>query len=215
MHGERVFDRVRSVSIATQTTFFGLDEPSFDACAPTAARVVLSHGAWIEYFPGWLRGDQALFDDLSATVDWQTEERAMYDRMVQVPRLTASLPRRGAVPPVLRSVGRWLSATYAEPFRKISLAWYRDERDSVAPHGDQIARDLDTSVMATLSIGALRRFTLSPVQRGADPVSLELGSGDLLVMGGTVQRTWRHGIPKSSRPVGPRMAVMFRPPWLG
>lgn len=203
------------MSVATQTTLFGLDEPDFDASRRPNERVELAGGAWYEYLPGWLCGDQVLFDQLAATVEWQAERRPMYDRIVDVPRLTASLPRRGSVPPVLTLVRRWLATTYGEPFTKISLAWYRDGRDSVAPHGDQVARDLDRSIMATVSLGAPRRFTLSRTDRGHDPVSLELGSGDLLVMGGTIQRTWRHGVPKTPRSVGPRMCVMFRPPWLG
>ncbi len=198
-----------------QPTLFGLDEPDFDPCPDRVERVELSGGAWFDHVPGWLRGDQLLFDRLAGSVEWRAERRPMFDRVVDVPRLTASLPRRGSVPPVLASVRRWLGQTYAEPFGKISLAWYRDGRDSVAPHGDQIARDLDTSIMATVSLGVPRRFTLSPVDGGEPTVALELGRGDLLVMGGTIQRTWRHGVPKTCRPVGPRMCVMFRPPWLG
>jgi len=83
----------------------------------------------------------------------------------------------------------------------------------VAPHGDQVARDLDTSVMATVSCGAPRRFLLSPVAGGRS-ISFDLGQGDLLVMGGTIQRTWRHAVPKTNRAVGPRLCIMFRPSWM-
>ncbi len=137
----------------------------------------------------------------------------MYDRMVDVPRLTAGLPRDGPVPPVLAQISGSLTERYAEPIDRIGLAWYRDGRDSVAPHGDQVARDMHTTVMATVSCGARRRFLLSPVA-GGPSVPFELGRGDLLVMGGTIQRTWRHGVPKTAKPVGPRLCIMFRPAWL-
>ena len=138
----------------------------------------------------------------------------MYDRVVDVPRLTASLPGDGPAPPSLVAIGDLLAERYDEPCRRIGLAWYRDGRDSVAPHGDQIAREMDTTTMAIVSCGARRGFRLSPVGGGSG-ITLPLGHGDLLVMGGTIQRTWRHGVAKTSRPVGPRLSIMFRPPWLG
>jgi alkylated DNA repair dioxygenase AlkB len=65
-----------------------------------------------------------------------------------------------------------------------------------------------------VSVGASRRFLMRPVA-GGPSLSFSLGRGDLLVMGGSCQRTWLHGIPKS-RTVGaqPRIAVMFRPHWV-
>jgi len=47
---------------------------------------------------------------------------------------------------------------------------------------------------------------------GGASIPFHLGGGDLLVMGGTCQRTWRHGIPKVAQ-AGPRIALMFRPSW--
>lgn len=137
----------------------------------------------------------------------------MYDRIVDVPRLTASLPKHGPMPSVVRRISDLLTERFDEPCRRIGLAWYRDGSDSVAPHGDQVARNMHTTVMATVSCGTRRRFLLSPVD-GGPSVSFDLGQGDLLVMGGTIQRTWRHGVPKTTKPVGPRLCIMFRPPWL-
>ena len=163
--------------------------------------------------PNWLHGEQTLFDRITADTDWRASKRPMYDRIVDVPRLTASLPKDGPVPTALVRISELLSDRFDEPCHRIGLAWYRDGRDSVAPHGDQVARNMQTTVMATVSCGARRRFLLSPVDGGRS-VSFDLGQGDLLVMGGTIQRTWRHGIPKTARPVGPRLCIMFRPPWL-
>lgn len=197
-----------------QPTLFGAGPAVIDPTFAGLVRHELDHGAWIEHVPGWLAGEQEVFDRITATTAWRAERRPMYDRMVDVPRLTAALPRDGAGHPVLDEIVDVLVARHEEPMAHIGLAWYRDGRDSVAPHGDMVARDLDTTVMATVSCGARRRFLLSPVA-GGPSVALELGHGDLLVMGGTIQRTWRHGVPKTNRPVGPRLCIMFRPPWLG
>ncbi len=205
---------VTTTTVPMQTSLFGGGAPDFDPFLRGIERIELAHGAWVEYLPDWLQGEQTLSDDITNATTWTAGRRPMYDRIVDVPRLTASLPRDGPTPPVLREIGGLLTERYGEPCKKIALAWYRDGRDSVAPHGDQIGRDMPTAVMATISCGARRRFLLSPVAGGAS-VSFDLGRGDLLVMGGTIQRTWRHGVPKTTRPVGSRLCIMFRPPWLG
>lgn len=195
-----------------QGSLFGAGEPSLTGPLP-AERVDLAHGAWFVRVPGWVAGEQTLFDELSASTTWHANRRPMYDRMVDVPRLTASIPADGVGHRVLDEIARVLGERFGEPFERVGLALYRDGRDSVAPHGDMVARDLDTSVMATVSCGAPRRFLLSPVV-GGPSCSFDLGHGDLLVMGGTIQRTWRHSVPKTNRAVGPRLCIMFRPPWM-
>jgi alkylated DNA repair dioxygenase AlkB len=85
--------------------------------------------------------------------------------------------------------------------------------DSVAWHSDTIARTLPRALVATVSLGAPRRFLMRPAEGGAS-LARNVGGGDLLVMGGSAQRTWRHSVPKVSE-AGPRLAVMFRPSWGG
>lgn len=196
-----------------QASLFGAGSPDFDPSLPGLQRTDLEHDAWVEYVPNWLYGEQTLFDRIVRDTRWQAGQRPMYDRIVDVPRLTASLPKDGPMPSVVRKISDLLTERFDEPCRRIGLAWYRDGSDSVAPHGDQVARNMHTTVMATVSCGARRRFLLSPVD-GGQSVSFDLGQGDLLVMGGTIQRTWRHGVPKTVKPVGPRLCIMFRPPWL-
>ena len=199
-----------------QASLFGSSPPAIDPTFAGIERIELAHGAWIERLPGWLAGDQTVFDSLAETTQWHADRRPMYDRMVDVPRLTALLPRDGPGHPVLDEIAAAVSDRTGEPCERIGLAWYRDGTDSVAPHGDQIARNMHTTTMAIVSCGARRRFHLTPTDPGTAPSrSLHLGRGDLLVMGGTIQRTWRHGVPKTARPVGPRLSIMFRPPWLG
>ena len=65
-------------------------------------------------------------------------------------------------------------------------------------------------MVAIISLGSPRQFLLRPRGGGAT-IRHVLGHGDLIVMGGSCQRTWEHAIPKTARPVGPRISVQFRP----
>ena len=195
-----------------QLGLFGPSEPDFDASFASARRVELAHGAWIEHVPGWLRGDGALFDSLEASTRWREESMHMYEREVAVPRLLAVLPDDGPRPPIVDAMRVALDARYAETFVRTSMALYRDGRDSVAFHGDTTARDMKEATVATVSLGAPRRLLLRPTEGGGRSIAYELGGGDLFVMGGTCQRTWRHGIPKVAS-AAPRIALMFRPSW--
>jgi alkylated DNA repair dioxygenase AlkB len=98
-----------------------------------------------------------------------------------------------------------------EEFVSAGLCYYRDGRDSVAWHGDRIGRGRNRDTMvAIVSLGADRDLSLRP--RGGGPSrKVTLGSGDLIVMGGSCQRTWDHAILKTARPVGPRLSIQFRP----
>jgi alkylated DNA repair dioxygenase AlkB len=105
-----------------------------------------------------------------------------------------------------------ISAKYGEEFIYTTAALYRDGNDSVAFHGDTTARDMLQATVATVSLGTARKFLVKPTEGGKSH-AYALGGGDLVVMGGTCQRTWRHAIPKVTTDVGPRIAVMFRPTW--
>ncbi|EGX58036.1 hypothetical protein SZN_19777 [Streptomyces zinciresistens K42] len=185
---------------------------------PLAAvrRTRLAHGAWIDVLPGWLSGSDALFAQLTAKVPWRAERRTMYDHVVDVPRLLRFYGAGEPLPhPVLAKARDALSARYArelgEPFTTAGLCYYRDGRDSVAWHGDRIGRGArEDTMVAILSVGAPRDLLLRPV-RGGDTVRRPLGHGDLVVMGGSCQRTWEHAIPKTARAQGPRISVQFRP----
>ncbi|HKE17540.1 MAG TPA: alpha-ketoglutarate-dependent dioxygenase AlkB [Kofleriaceae bacterium] len=201
-----------------QLGLFGAGSPDFDATFSGLRRTGLAGGAWIDLAPAWVTGQDALFDALEASTSWRTDRRWMVERMVDTPRLIASLPGDGPGHPLLDRMSAALAARYGETFCRITLALYRGGQDSVAFHGDTVARDMDEALVATVSLGARRRFLLRPAQSGdggsghGSSISLSLGGGDLLVMGGSCQRTWRHSIPKVSA-AGPRIAVMFRPLW--
>jgi alkylated DNA repair dioxygenase AlkB len=179
-------------------------------------RTELSGGAWVDVLPGWLGGAQALFEHLAGAVAWRAERRRMYDRTVAVPRLLCFYDEDAPLPhPVLTGARAALSDHYAaelsEPFRTAGLCWYRDGRDSVAWHGDTIGRGgTENTMVAIVSVGEPRALALRP--RGGGPsLRYHLGHGDLIVMGGSCQRTWEHAIPKTTRQVGPRISIQFRP----
>jgi alkylated DNA repair dioxygenase AlkB len=191
-----------------------------DAPAPGSLdeieRTSLSHGAWVDTRPGWLRGADELFERLLHRVPWRAERRRMYERVVDVPRLLCFYDVAEALPdPLLMDARDALNAHYAaelgEEFATAGLCLYRDGRDSVAWHGDTIGRgSTQDTMVAILSLGTPRPLLLRPLGGGAT-LRHDVGHGDLLVMGGSCQRTWQHSIPKSARPVGPRISVQFRP----
>ncbi|MFJ4835303.1 alpha-ketoglutarate-dependent dioxygenase AlkB [Streptomyces sp. NPDC088747] len=179
-------------------------------------RTALGDGAWIDLLPGWLTGADALFARLVDEVPWRAERRQMYEQVVDVPRLLAYYGDGAPLPhPVLDEARDALSAHYAEelgePFATAGLCYYRDGRDSVAWHGDRIGRGArEDTMVAILSVGAPRDLLLRP-RGGGNVVRRPLGHGDLIVMGGSCQRTWEHAVPKSARAAGPRISVQFRP----
>jgi alkylated DNA repair dioxygenase AlkB len=198
---------------ALQLGLFAGGAPRLDEEFRELRRTQLGYGAWFDYQRGWLAGSDTLFAELRDTMPWHGERRMMYGREVETPRLYARAPENGAKHVLLARMRELLSARYGEDFVNVTMAWYRDGKDSVAMHGDTTARDMLEATVATVSLGAPRRFLLKPTEGGGS-IAMELGGGDLIVMGGTCQRTWRHGIPKVAE-AGPRIAVMFRPAWPG
>jgi alkylated DNA repair dioxygenase AlkB len=192
------------------------DEVGPDPLGATVRRTVLSRGAWVDARPGWLHGADLLFQRLLDGVPWHAERRQMYDRVVDVPRLLCFYSEGEPLPdPALDAARATLDAHYGaelgEPFATAGLCLYRDGRDSVAWHGDTIGRgSTEDTMVAILSVGAPRALLLRP-KGGGPTVRHELGHGDLLVMGGSCQRTWEHAVPKSARATGPRISVQFRP----
>lgn len=179
-------------------------------------RTELSRGAWIDVLPGWLEGADEVFAELLERVPWRAERRAMYDNVVDVPRLLHTYGIGQQLPhPALTEARDALDTYYrpelGEPFLTAGCCYYRDGHDSVAWHGDNIGRGRSQDTMvAIVSLGSPRTLQLRPVG-GRTELSHALGHGDLIVMGGTCQRTWEHAVPKTTRPVGPRVSVQFRP----
>ncbi|HWB37127.1 MAG TPA: alpha-ketoglutarate-dependent dioxygenase AlkB [Rugosimonospora sp.] len=190
--------------------------PELGPLAGRVRRWHLTRGAWVDHLPGWVRDSDDVLAVLLDEVDWRAERRAMYDNVVDVPRLLRWYGPGEPLPhPLLIEARERLSAHYraelGEPFVTAGMCLYRDGRDSVAWHGDTQGRSstVDTMV-AIVSFGTPRPLMLRP-RGGGESVRYPLGHGDLVVMGGSCQRTWEHAIPKTARHVGPRVSVQFRP----
>jgi alkylated DNA repair dioxygenase AlkB len=214
-----MFARLDGVSLVVQPSLFGSSgEPGLAELGAAVERRPLSDGAWVDLRPGFVTAADELFDALARGVAWQEERMRMYDSTVRVPRLLARYRHGEALPhPVLEEARAALNAHYGEelggPFVSAGLCLYRDGNDSVAWHGDRIARESPRDTMvAILSLGAVRPFALRP-KAGGPGLRLQIGHGDLLVMGGSCQRTWLHAIPKTARCLGARISVQFRPDW--
>ena len=201
-----------------QASLFDTDraDPALTPYAAGVRRTELGSGAWVDVRPGWLQASFEVFDQLHERVPWRAEERRMYDATVVVPRLLAMYTERDRWPhPILSTaraeLGRHYRDVLPEGFATAGLCLYRDGADSVAWHGDRIGRGRTRdTLVAILSLGAPRPLLLRPTGGGASR-RFVLGSGDLLVMGGSCQRTWEHAVPKVPG-VGPRISVQFRPP---
>ncbi|WP_028654616.1 alpha-ketoglutarate-dependent dioxygenase AlkB [Nocardioides sp. J54] len=203
------------MSVDFQSTLF--DSPASHPPAVPERRV-LSGGAWVDVARNWLPDADDVFATLVRDVPWRAERRAMYDRVVDVPRLVYTYMIGEELPhPRLTAAREDLSAHYAgelgEPFRTAGCCYYRDGRDSVAWHGDTIGRgSTHDTMVAIVSLGDPRRLHLRPrdPERREESFAVEMGHGDLVVMGGSCQRTWEHAVPKVAS-AGPRISVQFRP----
>lgn len=218
------------VSAGFQSSLFAdAQQPEFTALgSPGAVRRELGAGAWVDVHTGWLRGADELFDHLVTATDWRAESRQMYDRVVDVPRLARFYAADEPLPdPLLTCARDLLSAHYGpaagEPFVTAGMCLYRDGRDSVAWHGDDLGRGrYEDTCVAIVSLGAPRHLLVRPRATTADgrpgpgagirrtSLRFPLGHGDLLVMGGSCQRTFEHAVPKTATPTGPRLSVQFR-----
>lgn len=191
-------------------------EASLGLLAGRLRRHELSAGAWVDHLPGWVSGSDHVLQALLHEVDWHAERRRMYDGEIDVPRLLRWYDAGEPLPhPVLTQARERLNLHYAaelgEPFVTAGMCLYRTGRDSVAWHGDTTGRSShEDTMVAIVSFGSPRPLLLRP-RGGGGSLRFPLGHGDLIVMGGSCQRTWEHCIPKTTRTVGPRVSVQFRP----
>jgi len=202
---------VRTSFLPRQSSLFDVERPAFDPAFPGLERIELDASAWVDLLPGWLHGSDRLFRTLLDTLPWEQRTRQLYEQERIEPRLTAGWGREpdGPLrPPLLEDLRAALSAHYRVELDSAGFNLYRDGRDSVAWHRDTIAKTLPDPIVALLSLGEPRRFLLRPRGGGTSRAFL-LGHGDLLVTGGSAQRTWEHCVPKVAR-AGPRLSIAFR-----
>lgn len=198
-------------ALAWQPTLFGSDQPAPDATFATLRRHQLDATAWLDHAPGWLRGADTLFATLLESAPWEATTQELYGKVVDTPRLIARwpyAPPEQELPAILEEIRSLLERRYNRPFDSVGANLYRDGQDSVAFHGDRIPRTVHNPMVATISLGHARRFLMRP-RGGPTELRLVLGPGDLVVMGGTSQRTWQHSIPKMAS-AGPRISITVR-----
>jgi alkylated DNA repair dioxygenase AlkB len=202
---------VVSRDLTWQPSLFDEVTVAFDGAFAGVERIHLDDRAWVDHQPEWVTGADALFREVLEGRDWGQRSRHMYDRRVLEPRLTAPWNLASGVPldpPVLEEMRLALSDHYGVVFDSVGFNLYRDGRDSVAWHGDRIDKTIEEPTVVLVSLGEPRRFLLRPKAGGASR-SFLLGHGDLLVTGGTTQRTWDHSVPKVAA-AGPRISLAFR-----
>jgi alkylated DNA repair dioxygenase AlkB len=159
---------------------------------------------------------RAWFAELRSTVSWGAGRRWMYDREVDVPRLTAHFdlaaggPADGRVPAAIRDAAARVTTRTAVPFTSVGLNLYRDGRDSVAPHNDHLDELVPGFPIALVSLGATRRMTIRAKERPRRGLDVALEDGSLLVMSYETQRHYTHGVPKTAERLGERISLAFR-----
>jgi alkylated DNA repair dioxygenase AlkB len=198
-------------NVSWQPSLFDGGMPELDVSYDGLRRITLDDRSWVDYCPGWLSGSDQVFELLASTASWQQRTVTMWDNTVLEPRLTAGWSTDGGnAPPLLLEMCALLSTRYDIGFDRVWVNLYRDGRDSVAWHGDRHRHTMTRPVVATVSLGARRKFQLR--RRGTSTIvhTLTPGVGDLLVMGGECQNDWEHCVPKTARSVGARMSVTIR-----
>ena len=135
----------------------------------------------------------------------------MYDREVDVPRqVTGYRLDDPSLPAALSDAAARVTAATGAPYTAVGLNFYRDGRDSVAPHNDHLYEIREGYPIALISLGATRRMTIRSKTRPRRIFDVDLESGSLLVMSFETQKHYDHGIPKTRDPVGPRISLAFR-----
>ena len=174
----------------------------------------------VTYHGSFLPADraEAWFVALRDGVDWHAQRRVMYEREVDVPRLTAhfaldALGVDGLAPAAaeaLREAAARVATALGAPFNSIGLNYYRDGNDSVAPHSDRLHELVAGHPIALLSLGGTRRMLIRSKHAGEAAVPIDLEAGSLLVMSYASQLHYTHGVAKTRAPVGPRISVALR-----
>jgi alkylated DNA repair dioxygenase AlkB len=156
---------------------------------------------------------QAWLDEVRDAVKWEAQRRRMYDREVDVPRLVGHFrltPEAAHMPAAIRAAARHVIAATGVAFTSVGLNFYRDGRDSVAPHNDHLDEIAPGCPIALLSLGATRRMTIRAKALPRRVVHVDLAAGSLLLMSYETQLHYTHGVPKTRDPVGPRISLAFR-----
>ncbi len=165
----------------------------------------------------------AAFVALRTKVMWHQDHLKMFGKLIPVPRLEAWVADEGldyTYSGIHHDPDPWIdelvelrdlsSSHTGTRFNSVLCNLYRDGSDGVDWHADDEPEFGQMPVIASLSLGATRRFDLRRVDDHSIKVELELHHGDLVIMSGTTQTLWRHRVPKTKKPVGERINLTFR-----
>lgn len=179
----------------------------------------------VRHVPGWLPGGQAdvLQQALQAEIPWETHRIRMFGNWVDSPRLScwigdpeARYRYSGAEfvphpwPLQLSALRDRLQLEGVGRFNSVLLNRYRGGTDYMGWHSDDEPELGPAPLIASLSLGAARRFLLRRRDDPARKAEYLLGHGDLLLMGGQTQRYYQHALPKMARVQGERINLTFR-----
>ncbi len=182
-------------------------------------------GVHLVYRPIWLPPIEAdaLLDDLRRTLPWSVHRIRIFGRQVDSPRLSAWIGDADAVyrysgtdftphpwTDALSDLRLRLQDDLDTPFNSVLANLYRDGRDAMGWHSDDEPELGPQPVIASISLGGARRFVLKHKQDAALRAAYELPHGSLLVMSGDTQRHYRHALPRTAKPVAPRINLTFR-----
>jgi alkylated DNA repair dioxygenase AlkB len=186
----------------------------------------LELGGHIRFEPIWIEPSEAdaFFRELRATTAWHQGTIALFGREMREPRLTAwfgdsdytysgRTMRAAPWPPSVATIRTRVELATSVPFNSVLLNLYRDGRDSMGMHSDDEPELGTNPVIASVSFGETRRFVLQPKKKSArrtGSCALALGHGSLLVMSGSCQHHYRHGVPKEADCAGERINLTFR-----
>ncbi len=178
----------------------------------------------LRYFPAFLGATQAqaAFDAVRESTRWQQPEITLFGRRVLTPRLSCWMGDANAVyrysnttftpepwtQPVLELRKRLHSALGIR-FNSVLLNYYRNGSDAMGWHSDDEPELGVQPLIASLSLGGERRFLLRRRQ-GGKSTALRLANGSLLVMQGDTQKFYQHSLPRTAKPVQPRLNLTFR-----
>lgn len=172
-------------------------------------RTWLDEHSWVDVVRGFAHDTDATFERLVNEVAWTQNRQIRGGRKVDDPRLDGMLRfEQAEADPMFRFTRLILDARYRVKLAGPHLVYYRNGRDSMGFHRDDEMRWLDNTVIAGLALGATRPFQLV-ARAGGDVTSIDVGAGDLYVMGGRCQADWYHGVPKLPE-CGPKISAVWR-----
>jgi len=186
---------------------------------------LLPRDGMVNFFPGFFSEQESdlYFNSLIKEISWKQEPIIIFGKQIMQPRLTAWYGDEGKsyrYSGIIMQPQRWtetlleikkrIETIAAVSFNSALLNQYRDGKDSMGWHRDN-EKELGTNpVIGSVSFGAVRKFMMKHYQDKSLTSSVELSHGSFLLMHGQTQHYWMHSIPKTTKPLGPRINITFR-----